>query len=92
MGQQGESEDKRTRVYSVGAGRLQVVAHSDGQPRLRITDASGAAEVVVYLNEVRHLIDVLATAGADLAGEIAGDPPVEPLFLGGEQIGWGVKA
>jgi hypothetical protein len=36
-------------------------------------------------------IDVLAMAGADLAGEIAGDPPVEPLFLGGEQIGWGVR-
>jgi hypothetical protein len=27
----------------------------------------------------------------ELAGEMAGDPPVEPLCLGGEQIGWGVR-
>jgi hypothetical protein len=54
---------------------------------MQITDASAAAEVVVHLNEVRHLVDALATAGADLAEEIAGEPPVAPLFLGGGQMG-----
>lgn len=71
-------------------GRHQVIVHSGERLCLGITDASGGAGVAVYLKEVRHLIDVLAMAGSDLAGEIAGDLPVEPLFLGDEQMGWAI--
>ena len=65
------------KVYGVGTRRLQVMAYVGERPHLQITDAPGDTGVVVYLNEVQHLIDVLATAGSGLAGEMVGDPPVE---------------
>jgi len=40
---------------------------------------------------VRSLIDALVMAAADLAGETVGDLSLDPLFLGGEQIGWAAR-
>jgi len=45
---------------------------ADNQPLLKIRSKTTKGEVVVYLDEMRHLVDALAKAAANLAAAEAG--------------------
>lgn len=72
--------------YDIAHGIKIYTATVDDDPYLRIVDIGGD-EVLIPLDQVKTLIDGLATAAADLAGALAGDDDLDDVpGLNGDEL------